>query len=166
MSSHLLISRESFLWMYLTEEIRGLIEDTEVLVHESESNITRITDFSYLVFPLSKAYEGFLKLLFLDLGILKEDEFYSEDIRIGKILNPNYMREKGSLFDKLCHAKNTKKSTASVLWAVWRKGRNQVFHYFPHNFRRLSYKESLEIIEEIIAAMNMAVTECKIKVKP
>jgi hypothetical protein len=156
------VSRSSILWDYLSPDLRGLIEDGEHLLDDVEENKGRISDYSYLVFPFSKAYEGFLKQLFLDLDLLREDEYYGEDIRIGRILNPNYMAENTSLYKNLClHSKGGEEFTKR-LWKVWRKGRNQVFHYFPHNFRRLSLNESLEIIHEILSAMENAVGKCEL----
>lgn len=153
------IRRDSQLWDYLTEEIRGLITDGEILLDHAEENLGSISDYSYLVFPFSKAYEGFLKRLFLDLNLMREDEYYSDEIRIGRILNPNYMKEKGNVFDRLCGSIEVSKT----LWDVWKRGRNQVFHYFPHNFRRISYDESLGLIKAIVYAMQQATHGCKLK---
>jgi hypothetical protein len=48
------------------------------------------------------------------------------------------------------------------LWEVWKKGRNQVFHYFPHNFRRLSYQEAFEIADDIAKTMEQAINRANI----
>jgi hypothetical protein len=40
---------------------------------------------------------------------------------------------------------------------------NQVFHYFPHNFRSLTLNEALEIVHEVIGAMENAVGKCGLK---
>jgi hypothetical protein len=155
-----LIDRKSALWGYLTDDIKGLIVDGEYLVSHAERDHRRVSDFSYLVFPFSKAYEGFLKKLFLDLDLIKEDEYYGEEIRIGRILNPHYKRSKKNVFNRLCRHVDGEKSVAERMWETWRKGRNQVFHYFPHNFRKLSYKEAREIIEELLDVMDDAVMGC------
>jgi hypothetical protein len=157
------IDRESALWEYLPDEIRGLITDGEELIdHAVKHGENGSTDFSYLVFSFSKAYEGFLKRLFLDLDLIQEDAYYGDDIRIGRILNPGFLKDKKNIFGKLCKPNHTGEDVAHKMWSIWRKGRNQVFHYFPHNFRRLSYDESLEIITEIIDAMSSAVASCKL----
>ncbi len=49
---------------------------------------------------------------------------------------------------------------ANKLWTIWKKGRNQVFHYFPHNFRKLSKEEALILIQEFIDAMDDVLTKC------
>ena len=160
-----MLERSSILWNYLPSDIRGLIEDGEKLVEFAQTSGSHgATDFSYIVFPFSKAYEGFLKRFFLDLDIIKEDEYYGDDIRIGRILNPTFMVEKQNIFEKLCSLPEGDKKLAEGLWMAWRHGRNQVFHYFPHNFRRLTFEDAFAIIQELLTAMNTAVEGCKLRV--
>jgi hypothetical protein len=161
-----LIKRESALWSYLDDEIKSLIEDGEHLLDHAEDHKNIVSDFSYLVFPFAKSYEGFLKRFFLNLELISEDEYYSDDIRIGRILNPMFLDSKENVFAKICDNKKTAKregrEIAETLWGVWKSGRNLVFHYFPHNFRRLNYDEALGLITDIISAMEIAVIGCKL----
>jgi hypothetical protein len=94
-------SRQGILWGYLEPDIRGLIQDGEALLDYAERFKGTISDFSFLVFPFSKAYEGFLKKLFLDLDLMREDEYYGDDIRIGRVLNPSFAEEHISVYRKL-----------------------------------------------------------------
>jgi len=158
------MSRKSALWNYLSPDLQGLIADGEVLMDFAEDYRGKVSDYSYLVFPFAKAYEGFLKNLFLDLGLMREDEFYGDEIRIGRILNPNFMENNSSLYKDLCTHKKGGEDVSKKLWKAWRKGRNQVFHYFPHNFRRLSLNEALEIVHELITAMDQSVNKCSLDV--
>ena len=157
-------NKEGTLWNYLPTEIKGLLEDGETILsfveryHKEEP----LSDYSFMVFPFSKAYEGFLKRFLLDSGLIKEEDYYSDDIRIGRILNPNFIRERSNVFNKLCDKSKDGKDVPKRLWMVWKRGRNLVFHYFPHNFRRLGYEEALEIINEIADAMDSAVTHCSV----
>lgn len=159
------INRSSTLWEYLSPEIRDLIEDGETVLnfvykyHEKEG----ISDYSFLVFPFSKAYEGFLKKFLLDLRLIREEDYFSDDIRIGRILNPGFVKERKNVFNKLCGRHQDGSEVSKRLWSAWKKGRNLVFHYFPHNFRRLSYNEALDIINDVVGAMNQAVMNCRIK---
>ena len=156
------VNRTSILWEYLSEELQGLISDGEILFSEAEDPMAKgkISDFSYLVFPFSKAYEGFLKKLFLDLNLMREDEYYSDDIRIGRILNPHYIDDHYKKYKNICLRPGTNEDLSVRLWEVWRKGRNQVFHYFPHNFRHLSFDEASEIISSILSVMEESVRSC------
>jgi len=154
---------KELLFSYLQEEIKGLVNDGQILLSHAREHEGEITDFSYLVFPFSKAYEGFLKKFFLDLGLIREDEYYSDEIRIGRILNPGYLEEHKSIYKFLCRHEKGGEVFTNKLWEVWRKGRNQVFHYFPHNFRRLSYVEAKEIIDGILEVMCESVSRCYIE---
>ncbi len=151
------IEKSSKLWEYLPEEIQGLILDGEQLLSLVESShISGVSDYSYIVFPFAKAYEGFLKRLFLDLDMIKEDEYYGEDIRIGQVLNPFYRDERRSIYKKILEHKKGGRQLSEALWWVWRNGRNQVFHYFPHNYKKLEYKEACDLIEKFASAMSQA----------
>jgi hypothetical protein len=158
------LNRQSTLWEYLSSEIKGLLEDGERVLSfvERYKDKEEITDYSFLVFPFSKAYEGFLKRFLFDTQLIREEDYYSDDIRIGRILNPDYVREKGNVFNKLCDRSKEGREVPKKLWSVWKRGRNLVFHYFPHNFRKLEYQEAVEIIEEVVSAMNSAVVHCRI----
>ncbi|MBU0649720.1 hypothetical protein KJ605_00740 [Patescibacteria group bacterium] len=161
-----LIARNTVLWNYLSCEQKGLVEDGELLIEQAHKMPRGVSDFSYLVFPFSKAYEGFLKKLFLDMRLMRPEDYYGEDIRIGKILNPHFTKEHGSVYNRVCKSgvSNGENLVAAKLWETWKKGRNLVFHYFPHNFRRLSYDEAKQLIEDIIYAMNFAMEKCELPV--
>ena len=160
--------RNSVLWDYLSSEQKGLVEDGEVLLEYAHKMSRGVSDYSYMVFPFSKAYEGFLKKLFLDIKLMRPEDYYSDDIRIGKILNPHFVKEYGSVYNKICRKgfEDGENLVAERLWTTWKKGRNLVFHYFPHNFRRLSYEEAKEIIEEIIGSMSFAMEKCDLPINP
>ena len=151
-----LINRKSDLWMYMTDDIKGLMVDGETLLFHANEFPHKVSDYSYLVFPFSKGYEGFLKKLFLDLKMIKQDEYYGDDIRIGRILNPDYIKKHKNIFNKINTSVSNRENLAEQLWDMWHEGRNQVFHYFPHNFRKLTYNEALKIIEGLLDAMNIA----------
>ena len=162
-----LISKESVLWNYLEPDIKGLISDGEHLLDLVLEEEKGTTDFSYLVFPISKAYEGFLKKLFLDTGVINEHDFYGDDVRIGRILSPNFRKANPKLFNKICLKDSVAedsagKDLADRLWGAWHVGRNRVFHYFPHNFRRLNYAEALAIIQQVVSQMDEAVRVCSL----
>ena len=160
------IARNSQLWDYMSTEIRDLIEDGEIILNFVFENKEKadISDYSFIVFPFAKAYEGFLKKFFWDIGLITEDDYYGDEIRIGRLLNPNY-EDNTSVYSKVCgHAKGGK-IIAKRLWDAWKRGRNTVFHYFPHNFKKLEYDEALDIINDLINAMTQVVSTCLQNVK-
>ena len=151
-----LIDRRSALWGYLTDDLKGLMVDGELLVANVDEIPHKVSDYSYLVFPFAKGYEGFLKKLFLDLKMIKEDEYYGDDIRIGRVLNPDYNKKAKNVFYKIRVSDKGNEKLAQELWEMWHDGRNQVFHYFPHNFRKLTYTEAMELIHGLLDAMQAA----------
>lgn len=158
------IDKNSFFWQYLSPGQKGLIEGGLYLLEDTKNHPDiRITDYSYLVFPFAKAYEGFLKKLFLDLHFISPKDYESDHFRIGKALNPQLEKRlrRWSIYDKIVRLGG--KELADTFWFVWRRGRNLVFHYFPHNFKALSLPEAEEIIESIVNVMQRGVTDCQIK---
>ncbi|MFZ5845000.1 MAG: hypothetical protein ACOY0S_00845 [Patescibacteria group bacterium] len=153
-----MIPKDSFLWQYLSLDLRRLATDGEFLITDRQAHPTQeLSDHSYLVFPFAKLYEGFLKRLFLDLAIITERDYRSDHFRIGKVLSPNLARR---LRERSAYSQLTKRfgrDLAERLWNTWRQARNLVFHYFPHNFRALTQKQALDLIELISATMNSAV---------
>ena len=149
------VERNSGLWKYLSQYQKSLIADGEAVLADV-AHFAGVSDFSFAVFPFAKAYEGFLKQLFLDLGLIKEQDYFGDDIRIGRILNPHY-RDKDSVYESLAESKRAGRQLAGLLWDIWKKGRNQVFHYYPHNLKKLSYDEAVLLVSEILAAMETAI---------
>ena len=122
------IKRDSALWQYMPDEIRGLLEDGELILnfvhaHHQEDNIS---DYSFLVFPFAKAYEGFLKQLFKDIKFISRLDYISDHLRLGKLMSPNLIRKLGerSLYEKIRIKTNTE--LADKIWHVWKTGRNQM----------------------------------------
>lgn len=159
------IDKNSFFWQYLSEGQRGLINGGIYLLEDTKNHPdVRITDYSYLVFPFAKAYEGFLKKLFLDLRFISPKDYESDHFRIGKALNPHLEKRlrRWSIYDKIMRHCGGKE-LADSLWLVWKKGRNLVFHYFPHNLKALSLAEAEDIIESMLTVMERGVRECQVK---
>lgn len=156
-----LIARNTVLWYFLSEDLRELIHDGEMLMKNSKLFPESVSDYSFLVFPIAKAYEGFLKRVLLDMGLIDEEEYFGDDIRIGRLLNPKYIKEHGNVFTKLCDNSSEGRNIVDLLWANWKRGRNSLFHYFPKNYRRISYIEAVEIIEDLIKAMHSVMGHCK-----
>ena len=152
------LPRTSALWLDLSNQQRVLLGDGEFLWKDSEIHINEEpTDYSYLVFPFAKMYEGFLKQYFLDLHIINERDYGSKHFRIGRVLSPNLVRRLGrnSAYGEL--ARRYGNELPQTLWQAWKEGRNLVFHYFPHNIRSLTRDEAGQAIELILRAMSDAV---------
>ncbi len=155
-----MILPESKLWQYLSDDQRVLARDGEFLIADTDRHHNQFpTDYSYLVFPFAKMYEGFLKQLFLDLSIITVKEFRSDHYRVGKTLSPNLvgMLKFRSAFGQI--ETRFGSDLAIQLWQTWKNGRNLVFHYFPHNYRSLNLEQAKITVQRIVDAMNRAVEE-------
>ena len=110
-------------------------------------------DYSFLVFPFAKAYEGFLKQLFKDAKFISHLDYISDHLRLGKLMSPNLINRLGerSLYKKIKDSAG--EDLAQKIWNVWKIGRNQIFHYFPHNLKAITFGEADKIVTEILKTM-------------
>lgn len=151
-------------WNYIHEDLKELVREATVLLSRVESWNEKFHDYSFIVFPAAKAYEGFLKTLFHDLGFISDEEFYGKRFRVGKALNPaleKYLRERESVYDKLvdfCQGRQLPDN----LWNTWKKARNLIFHWFPNEKNVIDFEEAQQIVVLILDTMDLAFKECKI----
>jgi len=157
-----MIQPGSLLWQYLSATQQKLASDGRLLVEDRHHHPNEeLSDYSYLVFPFAKLYEGFLKQLFRDLTIITEREYESTHFRLGKVLSPNLVRRLGGRSAYGSISRRYGQGLADMLWNTWKQGRNLVFHYFPHNVRRLTLEEALQLIEMIVRSMTDAVSRMR-----
>ncbi len=120
-------------------------------------------DHSFIVFPIAKAYEGFLKYYLFQFGVLSKHQYKSRDLRIGRILNPDLpqrFRDEEWIFDdvsQLCSPE-----MAQEMWQIWLTGRNHLFHYFPDERHVLSFTEAHAKVKEFLRVMEHALA-CQIQ---
>lgn len=137
-------------WGYLSSEQQDLLTEGRYLMNDViKDHAYSFKDYSFLIFPFAKAYEGYLKKLFLDLKFISHLDYISDHYRLGKFMSPNLLGKLGerSLYKKIQNASTT--DMANMIWDTWKMGRNQIFHYFPHNFKAVSFDEAGQIISEI-----------------
>jgi len=147
------------IWQYLSVTQKDLILEGKYLIDIIKPH--RFKDYSFIVFPYSKAYEGYLKQLFLDIRFISHMDYISDHFRVGKYLSPHMV---GRLAEKSIYAKIRQRTTddlAQEMWHIWKEGRNQVIHYYPHNLKRITYDEAFEMIEDILNIMMKAYKELK-----
>jgi len=160
-------------WSYLEEDLQKLLSTSEFIYRAVESwgvdlpgGQKEFNDYSFVVFPAAKAYEGFLKKLFLDLKFITEEDYYGKHFRIGKALNPSLPKalRKHGVYDKIVKYCQGSK-LADTLWETWRVSRNLVFHWFPNEKNAISLTEAGERIEMILKAINDAFAGCQVDIQ-
>ena len=75
---------------FLDPELRLIYDDGEKLLASASGGFK---DFSFVIFPFAKVYEGFLKKFFYKIGAINQHQYESERWRVGKALNPSLEKE-------------------------------------------------------------------------
>ena len=136
---------------FLTPDQRHLFED--IITISSHLQKDHINDYSFLVAPAAKAYEGFLKDFFLQIRIIDRYNYKSDRFRVGKTLNPSLRYKRFSIFQKLAELDDNGEELAEILWNAWKFGRNEIFHFFPHSYKKIDKTESENRITMILNAI-------------
>jgi hypothetical protein len=150
-------------WNYFSSTQKDLIQEGNYLMTITENQGYRFKDYSFLVFPYAKAYEGFLKQIFLDVGFISHLDYISDHFRIGKYLSPHLISRLDGRSIYLKIQEYAGEELAEKMWGVWKKGRNEIFHYYPHNIKRVTFEEARRMNEEILQTMVEAYHELKAK---
>jgi hypothetical protein len=161
-------TKTNYLLTKLDDDIREQIEDALYLISlfdKSPNNINQshdragtlnqnLNDYSFLVFPAAKAYEGFLKKIFRQIGVLPKSQFYSRQFRIGRSFNPDLppkLRDEQWLYDEIESVVGN--NLAREMWQIWIDGRNHIFHYFPNARYKLSLSQAKKIVNKFLEVM-------------
>jgi len=149
---------------YLEEDLRELLAEAFELIEKVPDWHDGFHDYSFIVFPAAKAYEGYLKKLFLDLGFIERDDYYGKRFRIGMALNPQ-LEEKyraiESVYDRIEEHTKTK-DLGDMLWETWKNCRNLVFHWFPDEKRAISFDEAKDRVGLVVAAIDDSYAKLKV----
>lgn len=150
-------------WNFLGDDLRELLLESQVLINKAGKWSERFSDYSFVVFPAAKAYEGFLKKLFLEKNFIGKEEYLGKRFRIGRALNPSLDRKfrSESVYDRIvdyCGGRGT----ADIMWDTWKNSRNMLFHWFPDEKNVVSYPEAVERVKEIVNTMDESFNVCKI----
>jgi hypothetical protein len=152
-------------WDYLESDLQELLLTAEELIKDVGDWKGKFHDYSFIVFPAAKAYEGFLKKLFLDRGFIDKKDYYGKHFRIGKSLNPSLpkrLRDDDYVYDDLVKSCEGDR-LAKMLWKTWRNCRNQLFHWFPDEKKVINYQEAKQRVERVIDSIEEAFEGCKMR---
>lgn len=143
--------------------MRDLVEESFTLLEREERLQGELHDYSFVVFPMAKAYEGFLKKLLLDMKLIDKRQYYGEHFRIGRALNPSLPKRyrAGWVYGRLVESCQGNEELPLFLWEVWKRARNRIFHFFPDHHEFISLEEAREMIEKLAEGMERALEGCK-----
>jgi hypothetical protein len=150
-------------YLYLQPPERELIQiSLELLAREERLN-SSFSDYSFIVFPFAKAYEGFLKKFFYDMSLISRDVYESHRFRIGRALNPDlapHQQDEQWLYQRIVEQCDAE--VAHSLWFAWLTCRNHLFHFFPDMPLEISLQQASSSLELLANTMQHAV-ECQSK---
>ena len=164
MESNILITIIRQAWFDVLEERDKHLVRQAVFLLDREKKMPQdnmILSYGYLVFSSAKAYEGFLKKMFLQFGYLSERAYRDDHFRIGRSLNPDLpmkIRSRDWVYQRVVDG--CSQSIAQELWLVWQECRNKVFHAHVNNPDVVTLEEAEIMITRIINAMKYLV-ECE-----
>lgn len=147
-------------FQYLEPMSQSLVSTALALSDQSVNYSKDIKDFTFVVFPMAKAYEGFLKQYFRDVGLISQETYLGRRFRIGRALNPDvyhYQRDDEWLYDDL--ERQCSPELARLLWDTWLECRNRLFHYYPQKSKSTSREDAQRCLNMMMLAMEEA-TEC------
>lgn len=155
-------------WDYLADDLKESLQLSIYLSEKSANWSKRFHDYSFIVFPAAKAYEGFLKKLFLDMGFITEGDYKGKHFRIGKALNKDledrFRGDDDWVYNKLAQYCGGE-SLPDKLWTTWKEARNIVFHWFPDEKNVISHNDATERLLMIISAIDEVFKTCEVDLK-
>lgn len=153
-----MLENNSF-WNHLDSTQQSLVKQSFFLLDFTKKTKQKFIDYSFILMPAAKAFEGFLKKLFFEKTLISSNDFKNDYFRLGKALNPE-LKDKinyNSLYPKIRNIYG--QDTADFLWLTWRNCRNRVFHYFSQEQKTFSLEETEARLNQIIKAISLLVSK-------
>lgn len=149
---------------YIDLDLQKMVVLAYKLLEQQEVSLDRFDDYSFVVFPMAKAYEGFLKTFLLKTELINDFTYNDRRFRIGRALNPDVSprhRDHFWLYDDV--ARYCSAAVAREMWETWLACRNRVFHYFPKHRQVLTLSQAREYLKRMETSMHQAIT-CEISI--
>ncbi len=148
---------------FLEEEATILVTESVELVERELRMNSSFHDYSFVVFPMAKAYESFLKKFLYSIGLIDKERYGHRQFRIGSSLNPDIPprhRDEYWLYDNV--SASCGEELARELWDAWLTCRNHLFHYFPEVKSNITLEEAQRLLFLMDSAMRSAYA-CSLK---
>ncbi len=158
--------RDTNWWKYLDVSMQDLVmQSLELLRREKENSArgVKFNDYSFVIFPMAKAYEGFLKKVFFDLRFITRQQYFGDHFRIGRALSPMLPKRyrQGWVYGRLvgyCQGEEL----PLFMWDIWKKARNRTFHFFPQHRELVSLSDAEKLVMEILEVMDKTLLGCRV----
>jgi hypothetical protein len=139
----------------LSSALRPLALDSLQLLHREQQQSTQFSNYDFVVFPLAKAYESFLKDFLFSLDLIDEATYRSKKFSIGRSLNPDVrleQRDEWWFYDdlaRLCGA-----DVAREIWDAWLE-RNRLVHLYPEEIQTTTLADAESKINNFIRVISL-----------
>jgi hypothetical protein len=145
-------------YMDLPTDLQKLIRQSYELFQREVRMSSHFFDYSFILFPIAKAYEGYLKKFLHDQQMITLATYQSKRFRIGRSLNPDIrgdQRDEWWLYDDLVALCG--EELARDVWSGWIECRNHIFHYYvgsTNNFTLTQVQKKVELLTYIFAELH------------
>ena len=151
----------------LTHQQKELLQQSLFLLEDMKQHKRQFFDYSFIVMPAAKAYEGFIKDVLLRLKLISQNQYSGTRFRVGKSLNPeleNIPRlKKEALYNELTQIFGNNE-VPKLMWETWRVCRNQIFHYFPRKIQAISLAQAEIRVRQVIKTIRFILTHPQYKI--
>jgi len=131
---------------FMGNRLLKLRHDTEKLLREESMYSIHLTDYSFVILPLAKCFEGFLKKLLIHLGLVKESLLVTDPyIAVNKYFNPKHDSVSSLLKDN-----KRDKSIPPLIYTVYQECRNNILHYDLHRNTSVNSYEDAQFLAQRI----------------
>ena len=138
-------------WLKFLEPVqRELLTTSFDLLAWAKQKGDKYHDFSFIVMPAAKAFEGYMKKWLFTLKFIGEEDYSHDRFRLGKALNPELEQKhpEQCLFNEI--SRRCSPSIAQELWETWKRCRNRLLHYFPAEQQVFTLQESEDRLGQIV----------------
>lgn len=140
---------------FIGEELIDLYEDSINIFKDykkTEKGLYDMSDYSFLVLPIAKVYEGVLKRVLVKTKLLKEEDLLNNPIiSVGGYFNPV---GNNKIFDRL-KDKARDKTVPHIIYSTYQECRNNILHYDSYKDNRIKKIEDAEFyVKRIIHAID------------
>lgn len=142
---------------FVGSDLLELYRDSCVLLEQNKKEgqiFPALSDYSIIILPIAKVYEGILKKILVEAEIIGEEEIrINPGINVGHYFNPvgnnkifNHIKD---------HARD--RVVPHIIYATYQECRNQILHYDPHKDNRIKNIEDVEFyVKRIMHAIDKA----------
>lgn len=137
---------------FVGDEIIDLYEDSNFLFSKLKA-LDRISDYSFALLPLVKAYEGILKKILIRIDLVREEDLkVNPHLTVNRFFNAENNKE---IINKL-KDRVRDKTIPMVIFSTYHDCRNRFLHYDPYAANKLTKEDAETSTSRILDSIKKA----------